>query len=268
MKNPITFLLAAASLLLYACGGKVRNPTHPDVARDTLAYSYKTLKQRADDCGDKPDSTCTVIKIIYPEFRSAPILNDTLKRRLVSFAYLQEKPDTSFSSSADKFMKAYKDDIKTTGRKDMFYTAQTTATVIRQDSALTTIEIKSYQYTGGAHGSSSTTFLNWNTKTHKELKLADVLVEGYLPKLNAVAEKIFRKSENLTDTSSLARDYFFKDAKFSVNNNFLITPVGIRFLYNEYEIKPYAAGQTDLFVPYTKIKGLLKPNTVTSQYLH
>jgi hypothetical protein len=47
----------------------------------------------------------------------------------------------------------------------------------------------------------------------------------------------------------------------------MLTPVGIRFLYNQYEIKPYAAGQTDLVVPYTQIKQLLKPNTVIAQYL-
>ena len=58
-----------------------------------------------------------------------------------------------------------------------------------------------------------------------------------------------------------------KDNQFALNNNFLITPLGLRFLYNQYEIKPYSAGQTVLFIPYAKIKSLLLPHTVVSQYI-
>ena len=47
----------------------------------------------------------------------------------------------------------------------------------------------------------------------------------------------------------------------------MITPTGLSFLYNEYEIKSYAEGQTTLFIPYTQIKSLLRPKTVVSQYL-
>ena len=54
---------------------------------------------------------------------------------------------------------------------------------------------------------------------------------------------------------------------FALNDNFLVTPVGIRFLYNEYEIKSYAEGQTELLIPYNKIKSLLRPQSVVSQYL-
>jgi hypothetical protein len=45
--------------------------------------------------------------------------------------------------------------------------------------------------------------------------------------LTKIAEQIFRKNEKLTDTSSLARDYFFKDNKFALNENYSITPAGI-----------------------------------------
>jgi hypothetical protein len=113
-----------------------------------------------------------------------------------------------------------------------------------------------------------TEFLNWNTKANKSITLSDILVKDYKDKLTPQVEAIFRKRRKAQQMMlSLAQDYFFKDNKFALNNNFSITPVGLKFLYNQYEIKPYAAGQTSLLIPYTKIKSLLLPNTVVSQYI-
>jgi hypothetical protein len=140
--------------------------------------------------------------------------------------------------------------------------------VIRQDSALLALEYGGYSYQGGAHGGSFTGFVNWDVKTDKQVTLDDILVSGYQAQLTKIAEKIFRKDEKLTDTSSLANDYFFKDNKFALNENYSITPAGIRFVYNQYEIKPYAAGQTELVLPYSQIKTLMRPQSAASQYIH
>jgi hypothetical protein len=94
------------------------------------------------------------------------------------------------------------------------------------------------------------------------------LVDGYHSELTKIAEQIFRKNEKLTDTSSLARDYFFKDNKFALNENYSITPAGFKFVYNQYEIKPYAAGKTELLLPYSQIKKLMRPQSVAAQYIH
>ena len=98
------------------------------------------------------------------------------------------------------------------------------------------------------------------------MQLSDILIDGYQQPLNKLAERVFRKQEKLADTASLTHGYFFKDDLFSVNDNFLVSPTGLLFYYNEYEIKPYVAGPTELLIPYSKIKSLLRPNTVVAQY--
>ena len=40
------------------------------IKADTLAYTFEQVKQRADDCGRKPDSGCTVAKFEYPVFKN------------------------------------------------------------------------------------------------------------------------------------------------------------------------------------------------------
>ncbi|MEB0249576.1 RsiV family protein, partial [Mucilaginibacter sp. 5B2] len=63
-------------------------------------------------------------------------------------------------------------------------------------------------------------------------------------------------------------DYFFDKNIFKLNENYSITPIALRFMYNQYEIKPYASGQTELLIPYSEISKLMRPQSVASQYLH
>ena len=262
-------LLFVASLFLSACNWGNFGRQKQEIYTDTLAYKYDTIKYRASDCGNKPDSTCSVAMIVYPEFSGQKALNDTIAKKLMlaGFNNPDKKPDSSLREFADNFIKGYMKDNPKKYSPSMFYTLDLKAGLLRQDSGLTTLQVGGYIYSGGAHGNSSTTFVNWDTKVRRNIALKDILTDGYQAKLAAIAETIFRKQEKLSDTSSLARDYFFKDNKFALNDNYSITPLGLRFLYNPYEIKPYAAGTTDLFIPYKNIQLLLRPNTVVSQYI-
>jgi hypothetical protein len=252
---------------LFACQwGVPHNKTKPAITIDTLVYSYKTIKERASDCGNKPDSSCTVAKITYPVFVDRNALNDSVINKLTR-AYYNGKPANTVDEQAKSFVKFYEDDAA--GKADhpeAPYTLESNAAVIRQDSGLVTIQVDRYAYTGGAHGSDYTGFINWSTKDNKAIQLSDILKDGYRDKLTPVGEKIFRAQEKLSDTGSLA-NYLFANGKFTLNNNFLVTPIGIRFLYNEYEAKPYSEGPTELLIPYVQIKSLLRPNTVISQYI-
>lgn len=264
MKN--LSLLFFIALGLSSCQWGVPKKT-PEKPLDTLHYAYKVIKARAADCGTKADSACTVVKINYPVFDSAKTLNDTIVRKLTVMFAMDGKADSSLELMTKNFLKSYTDFKKTDPRTGMFFTLDDSVKVIHQDSSLTTLEVRGYTYTGGAHGGTSITFINWDTKADKNLKLDDVFVSGYHDQLTTIAEKIFRKDEKLSDTASLKDNYFFKDDKFALNENFSITPLGIKFLYNQYEIKPYAAGITTLFIPYTQIKSLIQPGSVVSQFV-
>ncbi|MBC7401442.1 MAG: DUF3298 domain-containing protein [Mucilaginibacter sp.] len=263
----IGYLLFLGMLLgLNSCQwGKPNNPK-ADITTDTLAYTYNTIKERATDCGNKPDSGCTGVKITYPLFKEQANLNDTVSLKLINL-FGADESGIELKEYVAHFLSAYTAFKKRDKRSKLFFTLDSHARILRQDSNLTTLEISGYTFRGGAHGSSITTFINWNTKAQKSINLGDIFTDNYKARLTAIADTIFRKSEKISDTASLSDDYFFKDSKFALNDNFSITPLGIKFLYNQYEIKPYAAGQTELFIPYAKIKSLLKPNTVITQYL-
>lgn len=264
-------LLFTAMMGLAACQWDSPVTKHmADVNTDTLKFKYDTLKKRASDCGNKPDSTCTVARIIYPVFDNQHALNDTVRQKLISagFNNPDKKQDTSLQKYIDNFVRSYESDNTREERLGLFYTMDLKAKVIRQDSSLTTLQIDGYIYEGGAHGASSTSFINWNTKGNKNIDLKDIFIAGYNVKLTAIADTIFRENEKLSPRDKLDGNYFFDHEKFALPQNFLITPLGLKFLYNEYEIKPYAAGQTELNIPYSKIKTILRPNSVVTQYLN
>ncbi|WP_345947565.1 DUF3298 domain-containing protein [Mucilaginibacter sp. PAMB04274] len=238
----------------------------PDVYTDTLTYQFKAVNAKADDCAGKPDSTCTYVKFKYPAFDNQPLLNDTVVTGLAMLMDRQ-KGIAGLQRLTWQFLQDYKDFRKQNPTSPMHFELDCKVNIIRQDSSLVTMEYNGYQFTGGAHGGTVIRYLNWDVKGKKKILMSDIFTPGYEAELTKTAEKIFRKQENLTPGKSLKDDYFFKDGKFSLNQNFLITPIGIKFLYNQYEIKPYAAGQTSLEVPYSKIKTLLQPRTVVARYL-
>jgi len=182
----------------------------------------------------KQKATGSTIDISYPIFNKQPALNDSLNN------YLKGQNAAS--------------------NHDLH------AIVIRQDSSLTVIEINEITNGLGNTGKNTTThFINWNTKKSKSIRLSDILVDQYSDQLNKIAEKIFKDNEKLSATASLS-GYSFKGGQFTLNNNFLITPIGLKFLYNNGEAKPVSYGQVILFVPYSQILNLLRPNTVIDQY--
>jgi hypothetical protein len=122
------------------------------------------------------------------------------------------------------------------------------AVVLRIDDAL---------YTGGAHGSFETDFENYDRRTGKRLDLDGLIRPSMGPELTAIAERAYRRHEGLGPKQSLQDADWFEN-RFVLSDAFAIVPEGLLFLYNQYEIKPYADGQTRFVVPLSALRGVLK----------
>ena len=264
MRN-VSFLFIGLLAALAGCNWDKPHKQVPAIIKDTLVYTYKGFKQTDKNCINKPDSTCAIFSCSYPIFNNAPQLNALILKLLGNKLYTITNPDTILKRNADDFFRHYIEDTAAVANH-FYYKSTDTILVARQDSGLLTLQAASYIYTGGAHGMENTSFINWDSKGNRSFTLKDLLIDGYQQRLNNIAEKIFRADEKLAHGASLHNNYFFKDDKFSLNNNFLITPKGLRFLYNPYEIKPYAAGRTELLINYDELKPLIRLNTILSQY--
>jgi len=118
-----------------------------------------------------------------------------------------------------------------------------------------------FSQTGGAHPATFIKYFSFDLNTGKQLKLSDLIIEKKLDELNLLAEKKFRKNNNFTDTTDYQqKGYFVENGNLKLNNNFMVTPEGLSFLYNSYEIAPYSMGSTKIKLGKDEIKNFLKNN--------
>ncbi len=128
---------------------------------------------------------------------------------------------------------------------------------------LTVVELNTWQYfTGAAHGISATQFLNWDNATGKVLGLANVLENGkqdaYLAALKEVhAQWLATNPDAMNDPAAYNRLW-----PFQASSNFAFTDGGLLVKYDSYQIAPYSSGQPELLIPYSRLRGILRPEFI------
>ncbi|MGB0130929.1 MAG: DUF3298 and DUF4163 domain-containing protein [Chlorobium sp.] len=160
---------------------------------------------------------------------------------------------------AGHFLKVYDKDRQETGM-GMPYQFELSGAVLLNGTKLLTMQLSSYAYTGGAHGMHMTTCFVFDAATGRRLVIDDVFVPGFKDRLNALIEARFREERGLSASDRLdgEKGGLFEN-RIAFTTNFAMTPSGVVFLYNPYEIASYAAGQTEIELHYGELKGLLKP---------
>ena len=105
-------------------------------------------------------------------------------------------------------------------------------------------------YLGGAHGSYVVAYYNFNKKSGKLLGIKDVIPVGTETLvLKAMEMKLCKDwgALDLTDLQEKTGITMLGD--LYLTNNFLLKGDSIEFLFNQYEIAPYAAGLIGITIP-------------------
>ena len=105
-------------------------------------------------------------------------------------------------------------------------------------------------YLGGAHGSHVVNYYNFDKKSGKLLSIEDVVpAEKEMLVLMAMEEQLCKdwEAEDITDLQEKTGITMLGD--LYLTNNFLLKNDSILFLFNQYEIAPYAAGLISVTIP-------------------
>jgi len=119
--------------------------------------------------------------------------------------------------------------------------------------------IDQYQYTGGAHGNTLRTSVNWNLNTGMIIKLGDIFYNGedFVPLI--LDHMIQLANEQATQNPFIYFDSYEELIAKNFNpDNFYLTPIGITIFYQQYEIAPYSSGIIEFHIPYNNL-GLSYP---------
>jgi hypothetical protein len=111
-------------------------------------------------------------------------------------------------------------------------------------------------YTGGAHGNYGKNYFVFDREESRQVSLTDLVGEDR----GALTEKLnreLRKSRKLGDGS--LKEYGFLADQAEPAENFFLSPEGIGFHWDPYEIGPYAMGFVEVVVPYRDMEDMLSP---------
>jgi hypothetical protein len=162
------------------------------------------------------------------------------------------------------------------GEKDAMPEAAEDSLTVRYTVRLLSDELISVEFPvdyyehGAAHGAHAFHVINYDAKSGRELSLADLFKPGsdYLKRVSEVAVKQLRRwNKDSADYPGGGGEPYLTDegiadgAKPEAENfqNWTITPRGLAFTFDYYQLGAYAAGAPAVVLPYADLKDVIKP---------
>jgi hypothetical protein len=107
-----------------------------------------------------------------------------------------------------------------------------------------------YGYSGGAHGMDVLTCRTFDLKTGEQIFEEDLFKRGYEDRLTeALRTNLLSRYED--------QDMFF-ETDITPSDEFYLTSEGITYIYQRYEIGPYAIGIVEVLVPWKEIQDIIR----------
>lgn len=122
-------------------------------------------------------------------------------------------------------------------------------------------------YAGAVHGNYGTSFYNIDRRTKTLLRESDYFVEDYAAQLTKILQRRLLIGYKVKTLEELEEKEGISAMDLTPNDNCSIGPKGLTYIYNPYEIAPYAVGQVTIFVPYEDLQPILRPGSMLSHYL-
>lgn len=115
-----------------------------------------------------------------------------------------------------------------------------------------------YEYTGGAHGNRYLLIQNYDLETGDMVNEQDLFIDDYYEPLKTLLlNALIAQTDNAESKRDLRR-MGYSVADVVPNENFYVTQEGITYVYNPYEIAPYAMGCIEIFLPWDTVRPLIR----------
>ncbi len=203
-------------------------------------------EQHAATCPETDDS-CPLVNIDTQTFASEPALDALIDRRLRQMTI--NTPDAELPVSLEAYQQSFLRDARPG------WSSYLQAKLIDQYDSVLVVELSSYLYTGGAHGMPGRGFINYDRRTDRELKLADVLLPGKEGAFWRAAAEAHQRwlAANGHDAE------FSRHWPFQQTTNVALLHDRVLLKYDVYSIAPYSSGHPMLEIPYGALEGIVQP---------
>ena len=115
-----------------------------------------------------------------------------------------------------------------------------------------------YEYTGGAHGNRYLLIQNYDLQTGDEVSEQDLFIDDYYEPLKSLLLEALIAQTDEAETKKDLRRLGYSVDDVVPNENFYVTDEGITYVYNPYEIAPYAMGCIQISLPWDAARHLMR----------
>ena len=199
-------------------------------------------KDKKDNGKDKKQGISYEADIDYPVFEKEPLLNaqvsDIVQKNLEAFN------SEFFSAEAPAYPQAFEFDIDSSS--------------VYEDTNHISFLLTVYQFTGGAHGSTTLIPITYSKQTKKLLSLEEAVQparKDWLATLSTEARKQLNAQVKKQKFSS-DEDWINKGTE-PTKENFAIFKLeknSVRIIFSQYQVGPYASGMPEIVVPRSLFK--------------
>lgn len=277
-KQNISFsvLLATACILFFSCENK--KGKNYDLKFDSIR-----IERTAHLLGQDTNPACQVsILFTHIAQSSNPLLKDSLNSLFIAQTFDGEVSSNKAREAVEDYIaryimnyrteldSVYLEDRKTNPEAETVqawysYTKDVRTEIQNLQGDLLTYRIYFEEYTGGAHGTYYTSFLNIDLNTLTTLSLDDLFVGDYQEPLAKLICLQLMAQNNVSTREELENLGYGVTGDILPIENFYLDDKGITFFYNVYDISPYALGTSSVTIPYSHMEALLSEHPILKQ---
>ncbi len=237
------FLSLLLILVLFSC-------------KDSDQLTFEPISFDEGSCTSCPEITINIPKALENSQLDKNI-NISLKEEIIALLTFDDEITASSIEEAITSFKNGQKEIRTIYPEEATaWEAKIEGRVVYEDIHMLTIELKSYLFTGGAHGYGTTRFLNFDKKKAVELENWELFSDPL--DFEHFAEMKFRIQERIPQDKPInSTGFMFEKEEFYLPENIGFTKKGIELRYNEYEVASYTDGPIILTLPYKEIEKYL-----------
>lgn len=253
-------LLGIAGLLaLVGCEGRGGRVAH-------LRYRTSTAEKTYGNCtGGRDSDQCTRIRLRWPAIAWAPSpagadsIRAFVRARMLQ-PYDGGAPLANEDSVMAGFIDAYRSFASSVpGGPSAAWQFERRIEPLGDTLGVASFAVTEDAFLGGAHPNSTTSLANFDVSTGRMLKLSDLILDSGRDQLDAAGERAFRRVRKVAPGIDLnAAGFWFDRGEFKLNDNFAVTPTGMLFFFNAYEVAPYSFGATSISLPWSEVMPLIR----------
>ena len=252
-----------AALLLTACGsdGGMFGGSGIDTKEAKVTKVVPiTQEDNAPQC-----QVSLKVKYVKGDDERACNINNAIEQRLFMFDSLAMQQ--AVDSFANYYTKEYQKNMAPFYREDRGdetkrawyeyrYEVDTDTRRGKDDCLVYLIDLDMYE--GGAHGVRQQLVMNFDKETGKQITYDDLFVQGYQYPLNDLLLEELKAQTKCKSLDELHEQDYLMTMDIYAPQNFILGDDEITFIYNPYEIAPYAKGNTELTLSYSQLSKILK----------